>query len=41
MLKERIACKQARVQERQRHLDTREELLERQHAAINELDTST
>jgi hypothetical protein len=41
MLKERTTSEKARTQARERHLDTREELLERQRAAINELDTTS
>jgi hypothetical protein len=38
MLKEWTTSEKVMEQARERHLDTREELLERQRAAINELD---
>jgi hypothetical protein len=41
MLKERKASERARAQARQRHLNKREELLESQRCAINELDTAS
>jgi hypothetical protein len=41
MLKERTTSEKLKAQARQRHLDTREELLERQWAAINELDAAS
>jgi hypothetical protein len=41
MLNERITSKNVKADARQRHLDTREELLERQRATINELDATS
>jgi hypothetical protein len=41
MLKVRTTSKKARVQARERHLNMREELLEGQRAAINDLDTTS
>jgi hypothetical protein len=41
MLNERITSKNAKADARQWHLDTREELLERQRAAIDELDATS
>jgi hypothetical protein len=40
MLKERTTSEKARVDARQRHLNTREELLKRQCVAIDELDAT-
>jgi hypothetical protein len=40
MIKERTTSKKARAQARERHLNTREELLEGQRAAINELNVA-
>jgi hypothetical protein len=40
MLKERTTSKKARAQARERHLNTREELLEGQRASINELNVA-
>jgi hypothetical protein len=41
MLKERTTSEKARAQAREWHLNTREELLKRQQAAINELDAAS
>jgi hypothetical protein len=41
MLKERMTSEWAGAEVWQRHLNTREELLERQWAAINELDATS
>jgi hypothetical protein len=41
MLKERTTSEKARAQARELHLNTKEELLERQRAAINDLDTAS
>jgi hypothetical protein len=41
MLKERTTSEKARAQAWQLHLNTKEELLKRQWAAINDLDTAS